>query len=119
GKVFEQPDKKARELSQQEQEDIGFFRRARDQTLINLAAQAHASTQTRAGGAIPSVSVEAWPVVDELLGAVRVQRPATSSKSIAIGRLVAIRMGDTAPFFVGWVTELVQETDGRLIATIS
>ena len=68
---------------------------------------------------MPSVSVEGWPVVDELLGAVRVQRPATSSKSIAIGRLVAIRMGDTAPFFLGWVTELVQETDGRLIATIS
>jgi hypothetical protein len=68
---------------------------------------------------MPSVTVEGWPVVDELLGAVRVQRPATSSKSIAIGRLVAIRMGDTAPFFIGWVTELVQETDGRLIATIS
>jgi hypothetical protein len=119
GKVFEQPDKKARELSQQEQKDIEVFGRVREQTLINLAAQAHGSTQTRSGGALPSVSVEGWPVVDELLGAVRVQRPATSSKSIAIGRLVAIRMGDTAPFFLGWVTELVQETDGRLIATLS
>jgi len=119
GKVFEQPDKKARELSQQEQKDIEVFGRVREQTLINLAAQAHGSTQTRSGGAMPSVSVEGWPVVDELLGAVRVQRPATSSKSVAIGRLVAIRMGDTAPFFLGWVTELVQETDGRLIATIS
>ena len=28
-------------------------------------------------------------------------------------------MGDAAPFYAGWVTELVQETDGRLIATIS
>ena len=119
GKVFEQPDAKKRELSQQEQKDIEIFGRVREQTLINLAAQAHGSTQTRGAGAMPSVTVEGWPVVDELLGAVRVQRPQTSSKSIAIGRIVAIRMGDTAPFFLGWITELVQETDGRLIATIS
>jgi hypothetical protein len=119
GKVFEQPDKKQRELSQQEQKDIEVFGRVREQTLINMAAQAHASTQTRGAGAMPSVTVEGWPVVDELLGAIRLQRPATSSKSIAIGRLVAVRMGDATPFFLGWITELVQETDGRLIATLS
>ena len=118
GKVFEQPDKKARELTREEQKDIEVFGRVREQTLINLAAQTHGSTMGR-GTAMPSVTVEGWPVVDELLGAVRVQRPATSSKSIAIGRLVAIRMGDAAPFFLGSVTELVQETDGRLIATVS
>jgi hypothetical protein len=113
GKAFEQPDKK-RELSPQEQKDIEVFGRVREQTQINMAA-----TQTRGAGAMPSVTVEGWPVVDELLGAVRVQRPQTSSKGVAIGRLVAIRMGDTAPFYLGWVTELVQETDGRLVATIS
>jgi hypothetical protein len=122
GKVFEQPDKKRDGMTKEEQRDIEVFGRVRESTLINLAAaaaQGHGSTQTRSGGAMPSVTVESWPVVDELLGALRVQRPATSNKSIAIGRIVAIRMGDAAPFFLGWVTELVQETDGRLIATVS
>src|SRR6185436_15804101 len=111
--AFEQPDKK-RELSPQEQKDIEVFGRVREQTQINMAA-----TQTRGAGAMPSVTVEGWPVVDELLGAVRVQRPQTSSKGVAIGRLVAIRMGDAAPFYLGWVTELVQETDARIIVTVS
>jgi hypothetical protein len=76
--------------------------------------------QTQGRGAVmPSVTVESWAVADEMLGAVRVQRPQTSSRSVAIGRLVAIRMGDTAPFFLGWLTELVTETDGRMIATVS
>ena len=114
GKPFEQPEKRQRELSSQEQSDIAIFGRVREQTLINIAAQ----TQGRGGAPMPSVTVEAWPVVDELMGAVRVQRPATSSKGVAIGRLVAIRMGDTAQFFLGWVSELVTETDGRIIATI-
>jgi hypothetical protein len=33
--------------------------------------------------------------------------------------LCAIRMGDAAPFFLGWITELVQETDARIIVTVS
>jgi len=117
GKAFEQPDKK-RELSPQEKQDIEVFGRVREQTLMNLQAQTQGSTHSRMGG-MPSVTVEAWPVVGELLGAVRVQRPQTSSKGVAIGRLVALRMGDSAPFFLGWATELVHETDGRIIATIS
>jgi hypothetical protein len=104
GKAFEQPDKK-RELTSQEKQDIEVFGRVREQT------------QSKMMGAMPSA--ESWAVVDEMLGAVRVQRPQTSSRSVAIGRLVAIRMGDAAPFFLGWVTELVTETDGRMIATIS
>ncbi|MGZ5590971.1 MAG: hypothetical protein ACXWG1_18740, partial [Usitatibacter sp.] len=54
-----------------------------------------------------------------MLGAVRVQRPQTSSRGVAIGRLVAVRLGDTAPFFLGTISELVTETDGRIIATIT
>ncbi len=114
GKMFEQPDKKQRELTSQEMKDIEVFGRVREQTSLNAMAQ----TQGR-GQVMPSVTVEGWPVVDELQGAVRVQRPSTSSKGVAIGRLVAIRMGDAAPFYLGWMTELVQETDGRLIATVS
>jgi len=114
GKPFEQPGQKQRELTSQEMKDIEVFGRVREQTSLNAMAQ----TQGR-GAVMPSVTVEGWPVVDELLGAVRVQRPQTSGKSVAIGRLVAIRMGDAAPFYLGWLTELVQETDGRIIATVS
>jgi hypothetical protein len=115
GKPFEQPEKKQRELTYQEMKDIEMFGRVREQTSLNVMAQ----TQGRGTAPIPNVTVEGWPVADELLGAVRVQRPATSSKGVAIGRLVAIRMGDAAPFFLAWITELVQETDGRIIATVS
>jgi hypothetical protein len=38
---------------------------------------------------------------------------------VGIGRLVAIRMGDTASFYLAMVSELVQETDGRIIATVT
>ena len=114
GKPFEQPEKKQRELTSQEMKDIEVFGRVREQTSLNVMAQ----TQGR-GTVMPSVTVEGWPVVDELLGAIRVQRPQTSGKSVAIGRLVAIRMGDAAPFYLGWITELMQETDGRIIATVS
>jgi hypothetical protein len=114
GKPFEQPGKKERELTSQEMKDIEVFGRVREQTSLNAMAQ----TQGR-GAVMPSVTVEGWPVVDELLGAVRVQRPQTSGKSVAIGRVVAIRMGDAAPFFLGWITELVQETDARIIVTVS
>jgi hypothetical protein len=114
GKPFEQPDKKQRELTSQEMKDIEVFGRVREQTSINVMAQTHGR-----GAVMPSVTVESWVVADEMLGAVRVQRPNTSSKGVGIGRLVAIRMGDATPFYLGWITELVQETDGRLIATVS
>jgi cyclic-di-GMP-binding protein len=105
GKVFEQPDKK-RELTPQEKQDIEVFGRVRDQTASKMM------------GAL-NFQVESWAVVDEMLGAVRVQRPTTSSKGIAIGKLAALRMGDTGPFLLGMVSELVHETDNRIIATIT
>jgi hypothetical protein len=66
-----------------------------------------------------SGALENWGVVDEMMGAWRLQRPPTSSRGVAIGRLVAMRVGDAAPFFLGRVSALAQETDGRLIATIT
>jgi hypothetical protein len=105
GKAFEQPDKK-RELTSQEKQDIEVFGRVREQT------------QSKMMGAF-NYTVEAWAVVDEMLGAVRVQRPQTASKGITIGRLCAIRLGDTAPFYLGMIRELVHETDGRIIATVA
>jgi len=105
GKIFEQPDK-PRELTQLEKQDIEVFGRVTERTQSRMVAE-------------HNYSVEGWAVVDEMLGAVRVQRPQTSSRGVAIGRLVAVRLGDTAPFFLGTVSELVTETDGRIIATVT
>jgi cyclic-di-GMP-binding protein len=105
GKAFEQPDKK-RELTRQEKQDLEVFGRVSERTQSMMASDYH-------------MSLESWAVVDEMMGAWRLQRPQTSSKGVAIGRLVAMRTGDTAPFFLGRVSALAQETDGRLIATIT
>jgi len=58
-------------------------------------------------------------VVDEMLGAWRLQRPPTASKGVAIGRLVAMRLGDSAPFYLGEISALVQETDGKVVITVT
>ena len=105
GKAFEQPDKK-RELTRQEKQDIEVFGQVTERTHSRMVAE-------------HNYTVEPWPVVDEMRGAWRVQRPGTTSKGVAIGRLVAMRMGDAAPFFLGMVSALVQETDGRIIITIT
>jgi cyclic-di-GMP-binding protein len=106
GKPFEQPGK-TREMTRQEKQDIEVFGRVREQTHSKMFAAEF------------NFTVEAWSLVDEMLGAVRALRPATASRGIAIGRLVGIRLGDTAPFYLGMVSELTHETDGRIIATIT
>jgi cyclic-di-GMP-binding protein len=105
GKAFEQPDKK-REMTSQEKQDIEVFGRVTERTQSMMVSEYN-------------FSVENWAVVDEMMGAWRLQRPPTSSKGVAIGRLVAMRIGDTAPFFLARVSALSQETDGRIIATIT
>ncbi|MEP7262473.1 MAG: hypothetical protein ABI669_14790 [Usitatibacter sp.] len=105
GRVFEQPDKK-RELTRQEKQDIEVFGRVTERTQTMMVSDYN-------------FTVENWPVIDEMMGAWRLQRPPTSSKSIAIGRLVAMRIGDGAPFYLGRVSALSQETDGRVVATIT
>jgi hypothetical protein len=64
-------------------------------------------------------TVEKWGVVDEMLGAWRLLRPANAAKGVTIGRVVAMRLGDTAPFFLGMVSALAQETDGKVIITVT
>ena len=105
GKIFEQPDRK-RELTRQEKQDIEVFGQVTSRTQNRMMAE-------------HNFTVESWPVIDEMRGAWRVQRPASTSKGVAIGRLVAMRMGDAAPFFLGMVSALSQETDGRIIITIT
>jgi len=105
GKPFEQPDRK-RELTRQEKQDLEVFGRVSERTQSMMVSD-YSSAQ------------ESWGVVDEMMGAWRLQRPPTSSRGVVIGRLVAMRMGDAAPFFLGRVSALAQETDGRLIATVT
>ena len=105
GKAFEQPDKK-RELTRQEKQDIEVFGRVSARTQSMMVSDF-------------SSALEGWSVVDEMMGAWRLQRPPTSSRGVTIGRLVAMRVGDASPFFLGRVSALAQETDGRLIATIT
>jgi hypothetical protein len=104
GKAFEQPDKK-RELTQREKQDIEVFGRITERTHATMVGEIN-------------YQVENWGVVDEMLGAWRLMRPSTSSRSLTIGRLVAMRVGDTAPFFLGKVSALSQEPEG-VIATVT
>jgi hypothetical protein len=104
GKPFEQPDTE-RELTRQEKDDLAVFGRITER-----------SQQLRLSDY--NFELENWGVVDEMLGAWRLLRPATASKGVAIGRVLAMRLGDAAPFFLGMVQALVQETDGRIVITV-
>ncbi|HRE14798.1 MAG TPA: hypothetical protein PLD37_11435, partial [Usitatibacteraceae bacterium] len=64
-------------------------------------------------------TLENWGVVDEMLGAWRLQRPQTASKGVAIGRVLAMRLGEGGNFFLGMVRALVQETDGRIVISVA
>jgi hypothetical protein len=66
GKAFEQPDKK-RELTRQEKQDLEVFGRVSARTQAMMLGELN-------------YSVESWDVVDEMLGAWRLKRPATSSR---------------------------------------
>jgi hypothetical protein len=105
GKAFEQPDRK-RELTSQEKQDIEVFGRIREQTQSKMVAEFN-------------YTVENWAALDEGLGSVRAQRPSTASKGVGIRRIAALRMGDTGPFFLAMVNELVQETDGKIVASLT
>jgi len=104
GKGFEQPDKK-RELTRQEKQDMEVFGRVTERTQAMMVGELN-------------YTVENWGVVDEMLGAWRLTRPPTSSRGMSIGRLVAMRVGDTSPFFLGKVSALSQEGD-KVVATVT
>ena len=106
GKAFEQPGQ-SRELTRQEKQDIEIFGRVRE----------HTQTHSRMAS-VPNVTAEPWGVIDEMLGAWRLMRPSTASRGVAIGRVLAMRLGDTADFHVGYVSALVQELDGSIVITL-
>lgn len=105
GKLFEQPDR-TRELTREEKQDMEVFGRVSERTHSRMLAE-------------HNFSVEPWSVVEEMPGTWRLQRPATASKGVAIGRLAGVRLGETSGFFLGVIRALAQETDGRIVATIA
>lgn len=105
GAAFEQPDKE-RVLTRQEQDDLAVFGKVTERTQQLRVADYN-------------FELENWGVVDEMLGAWRLLRPPTASKGVAIGRALALRVGEAAPFFLGMVEALVQETDGRIVITVA
>lgn len=104
GKPFEQPGQ-SRELTREEKQDIEVFGRVRERTHNRMAA-------------VSSVTAESWGIIDEMLGAWRLMRPSTASRGVAIGRVLAMRVGDTADFHAGYVSGLVQEVDGSIVITV-
>lgn len=105
GKVFEQPGGENRELTSEEKQDIEVFGRVRERTHNRVAN-------------LPNVSAESWGIIDEMLGAWRLMRPSTASRGVAIGRVLAMRLGDASPFLIGYVSGLVQEVDGSIVITL-
>ncbi len=103
GKLFEQPDQK-RDLTSAEKQDMEVFGRVTERTHNRILTQYN-------------FTVEPWIVVDEMLGAWRLQRPPTASRGVAIGRLLAMRVGEEDAFRAGTVSAIVQEVDGTIVIT--
>ncbi|HUP29353.1 MAG TPA: hypothetical protein VM122_04200, partial [Usitatibacter sp.] len=95
-----------RELTRQEKQDIEVFGQVSSRTQSMMVAE-------------HSFTAESWGVIDEMLGAWRLVRPANASRGVAIGRLMVMRPADTSPYFLGMVSALVQETDGRVVITVT
>jgi len=108
GKAFEQPGK-TRELTSQEKQDIEVFGRITERTQSKMMV----------GGTQRVVTAEAWQVVDEAMGSVRLERPANAAKPIGVGRIVGVRLGDTGDFYAGFVSEVSQEDDGRILVGVT
>jgi hypothetical protein len=105
GKPFESASNEGRELTREEKQDIEVFGRVREHTHNRMAA-------------VPNVTAEAWGIIDEMLGAWRLLRPSTASRGVAIGRVLAMRIGDAGEFHAGYVSGLVQEVDGSIVITL-
>jgi hypothetical protein len=109
GKAFEQPGKE-RQMSHQEKEDIAVFGRVTERTQSVMAATL---VGTAAG---PTFTVESWDVLDETVDSVRLRRRSSARRSVAVGRLVALRLGDAAPLRAGVVRGLNLEPEGLVMS---
>lgn len=112
GNFFEQPDVK-RELTRQEMGDIAMFGRVSESTIRARYAEFNYGSET-------------WAVVDESRGQLRLVRPANSTRGVAIGRLIGVRVATTADsanaghdFYLGVIRGLIEETPGHFIVTLA
>lgn len=105
GDLFEQPDVK-RELTRQETNDITMFGKVSEATIRARYAEFNYGT-------------EAWGIVDESRGFLRLLRPANSPHGVAIGMLIGIKIGKQEGFYLGVVRELSEELDGMIFATLA
>ena len=105
GDLFEQPGVK-RELTRQEMNDIAMFGKVSESTIRAKYADFNYGTET-------------WGIIDESRGAFHVMRPANSPRGVAIGKLVGIKVGKTGIFYLGVVREIIEETEGQIMVTIS
>jgi cyclic-di-GMP-binding protein len=112
GDLFEQPDVK-REMSRQETNDIAMFGRVSESTIRARYAEFNYGSET-------------WAVIDESRGQLRLVRPTNSSRGVAIGRLVGVRVANTVDsatasndFYLGVIRELVEETPNQYTVTLN
>ncbi len=105
GDLFEQPGVK-RELTRQETNDIAMFGKVSESTIRAKYADFNYGTET-------------WGIIDESRGAFHVMRPANSPRGVAIGKLVGIKVGKAGIFYLGVVREIIEETEGQIMVTIS
>jgi cyclic-di-GMP-binding protein len=104
GDLFEQPDVK-RDLTRQEKNDIAMFGKISEATIRAKYANFNYGTET-------------WQIISESRGLFRLARPNNSPRGVAIGGLVAMRVGADRPFFLGVIRELFDDPDSFITVTI-
>ena len=109
GKPFEPPDQE-RELSHQEKNDIAVFGRVTERTQS-------LKVKTQVSQAAHSFTADGWDVVGESDDGLRLRRRASATRTVAVGKLVAVRLGDTGPFQIGAIRSLHDEGE-RLEMTV-
>ncbi len=104
GDLFEQPDVK-RELSRAEMNDIAMFGRVSESTIRTRYAEFNYGAET-------------WPVLEEGRGQLRLARPANSTRGVAIGNLVGIKVGKSGEFYLAVIRELLEDTPSHFMVTL-
>jgi cyclic-di-GMP-binding protein len=105
GNLFEQPDVK-RELSRAEMNDLSMFGRVSEATIRARYAEFNYGSET-------------WPILDESRKQVVVSRPAYSTRSVAIGNLVGVRLGKNGEFYLSYITEIREMISGEFRVTLT
>ena len=105
GDLFEQPDVQ-RELTRHEMNDIKMFGRVSESTIRARYAEFNYGSET-------------WPIIEEPRGLLRVSRPVNSTRGVAIGKLVGVKLGKAGEFYLSMIRELAEETPGHFTVTLA